>query len=97
MDETIKEIKKDLNELFNRIRKLETARAVAVTKEESIVEKIDEFKALFEKHDKNEMQKYEKIEKKMALLFRYLYLVSGAGLVLSFIGFDNIRKFIIGG
>ena len=88
--------KRDLNEVFDRIRKLETSHAVTKERDKTLLEKMDGLKDFFEKHDKQEMAKYNDINKDVKQLTTFMYIATGISMVLGFVGIDNI-KLIFGG
>jgi tetrahydromethanopterin S-methyltransferase subunit G len=73
--------RKDINELFSRVREVE--KHIAVNKEHD-----NNLEELFIKHDKEEMIKYDKIQKRLDDLYKILYLVFGG-----FIFLETLHKF----
>ena len=95
IDVLVNDTKKDLNELFDRIRKVETRQAVAEERDKTLIDKMDNLTEFFKYHDEAEMKKYDTIETQVAKLTNMFYIVTGIGIVLSFIGIENI-KIILG-
>lgn len=88
--------KKDLDELFSRMRSIESKEAVYQIKDENLSEKMDNLMNFFEKHDTEEMKKYQSMSTDITKIVRFMYLVTGAFALLSFVGFDNLRRMLIG-
>jgi len=86
----------DIDRLYARFGELSTKQAVAETTAKMILEKLDEFKELFRQHDEKEMKKYEEIELNQKKLFKFLYIATGIGIFVSFVGLEGIKK-ILGG
>ena len=95
-DVFIHDTKKDLDELFNRVRQVETAQAVHIERDNTLLEKMNELQEFFKNHDTNEMKKYITLELEVAKLTKLFYIATGVGLLLGFIGIDNM-KLLIGG
>jgi len=90
----VEELKKDINECFNRIRKLETASAVLSEKDKVFIEKLDLIQNTFNAHDKKEMEIYDKLQLDVNKIYRFLYIATGIGLTLQFLGLHNILNII---
>ena len=70
--------RRDGNELFNRVREVEKSFAVNEEHNKNIEE-------LFINHDKQEMIKYDKIQKKLDILFKFQYIAIGALILFEFL------------
>jgi len=92
----INDTKKDLNELFDRIRKMEVHQAVAIERDKALLDKMDELTVFFKSHDEAEMKKYDSIESEVTKLTQMFYIASGVSLLLGYIGIDNL-KLLLGG
>lgn len=90
------DVKRQLDESFSRIRKLETAQVICQEKDKQLLEKMDALMDFFKSHDEHEMKKYEQIDGRISKLQRLAAYVTGGLTVLSFIGFDNIRQAMFG-
>jgi len=92
----IHDMKKDLNELFDRVRMIETHQAVSAERDKTLLEKMEDLTKFFKEHDVAEMKKYDTIELEVAKLSKLVYVVSGVGMLLGYIGLDNL-KILLGG
>ena len=95
-DMFMSDTKRDLNEVFDRVRKLETAQAVSKERDKTLVDKMDSLHEFFKDHDGQEMRKYDNMNKDIKYLTKFAYIATGVGLILGFVGIENI-KLIIGG
>jgi len=86
----MEELKKDINECFNRIRKLEIDSARVLEKDKAFLEKFDLIQASFKEHDKKEMEMYNKLQLDINKIYKFLYVVTGVGLTIQFLGIHNI-------
>lgn len=97
MDIFIHDTKRDLNELFSRVREAEKTLAVGAERDKTLLEKMDDLSGFFKRHDALEMEKYNHIEAEVVKLTKLFYIASGIGLVLGFIGIDNLKLLLAGG
>lgn len=89
--------KKDLNELFDRIRKSETYQAVSRERDKTLLEKMDKLYDFFESHDAHEMAKYDTINKDIRKINKIVWMALGVVSIVSFLGVDKIRILLLGG
>jgi len=68
--------KKVMNEMFNRLRDLETSKASSDSKADSVSEVLKEFMTTFKEHDEKEMAKYDKYDEHLQEVNKTLTKVS---------------------
>jgi len=90
------DVKKDINEVFSRLRNLEMNDAMYAERWKNLEVKMDELLHFFKSHDAQEMIKYNAMNNDIKYLTKFAYIATGIVMVISFLGMDNIRMFFTG-
>jgi hypothetical protein len=80
--------RRDLNDVFDRLRVVESDVRIQSERDTNILEKLDKNNKNFEDHDENEMIKYDEINKSLDNLKKDRYLVIGG-----FLLFEILSKY----
>ncbi len=93
-------LKKDVNNLFRRVRDIEVSQGKADERDKHMLEKLDDTKSSLAGHVRDEKQDQKQFKQELRVLSKAVYMgigiVSLIGFIASFIGFGNIRTFLIG-
>lgn len=91
--------KLQLDELFNRMRRVELVDAVKDERDKSLIEKFDKLAVSFETHSDAEMIKYKEITDSQDYLKTFLhYFIGGSAVIvtvftiLNFIGIERLSR-----
>lgn len=95
------DVRKDFEDLFNRIRYLESKSAAKDERDRSMIEKLDNLTKSFDRYSDDEAIKYSAIQGSLTYLKRFTYILIGGvattlffASIINWIGFDNIIKLL---
>ena len=89
-----KQNRREFDEVFERLRLVETAKSEDRIILNNIEKSQDDSKAIFQRHDEEEMQKYGAIEKAQNKIFKSLWIMTGVGLTLQLVVVPLVLMYI---
>lgn len=86
----VKDVKKDFDEVFARLRDIEIKTEIQKERDTQLLDKMEGLKEFFADHDKHEMEKYTDINNSLEKLKKFMYIATGVFITIQVIGLDTI-------
>jgi len=87
------EVREAISELYTRVGNLETEAKLGTQASQMILDEIKKINERFDKHDTQEMRKYDNIMNELSKLKRWYFMVVGGGVILGTLYSLGIIKF----